>query len=74
MSKLAYHKPVIRIIESEEYNLLCASGSPASVGTIIRGKDIPGETSISGDAKQDSHHNLWSADDDQQYWPIDNDQ
>lgn len=74
MSKLAYHKPAIRTIESEEYNLLCASGYPASVGTIIRGNDITGETSISGDAKRHTHPDLWSADDDQQYWPIDNDQ
>lgn len=72
--RLVYHEPTISIIEIEEYNLLRASGAPAISGTIIRGADITGETSISGDAKQQFHPDLWSSDTDSPYWPIDNDE
>ncbi|MGM9714542.1 MAG: hypothetical protein ACI3Y5_10615 [Prevotella sp.] len=69
--RLAYHKPTIRTIKTEGWKLQCASGDSATLGTITRGDDITGETVISGDAKQDSHHNLWSADYDEQSWPTD---
>ena len=69
-----YHEPTISIIEIEEYNLLRASGAPVISGTITRGDDITGETSISGDAKQQFHPDLWSSDTDSPYWPIDNDE
>lgn len=69
-----YHEPTISIIEIEEYNLLTASGDPVISGTITRGDDITGETSISGDAKQQFHPDLWSSDTDSPYWPIDNDE
>ena len=72
--RLVYHEPTISIIEIEEYNLLRASGDPVISGTIIRGADITGETSISGDAKQQFHPDLWSSDTDSPYWPIDNDE
>ena len=72
--RLVYHEPTISIIEIEEYNLLRASGAPVISGTIIRGDDIKGETSISGDAKQQFHPDLWSSDTDYPYWPIDNDE
>ena len=72
--RLVYHEPTISIIEIEEYNLLRASGAPVISGTIIRGDDIKGETSISGDAKQQFHPDLWSSDTDSPYWPIDNDE
>ena len=72
--RLVYHEPTISIIEIEEYKLLCASGDPVISGTIIRGDDIKGETSISGDAKQQTHPDLWSSDTDSPYWPIDNDE
>ena len=72
--RLVYHEPTISIIEIEEYKLLCASGDPAISGTIIRGADITGETSISGDAKQQTQPDLWSSDTDSPYWPIDNDE
>lgn len=72
--RLVYHEPTISIIEIEEYNLLRASGDPVISGTIIRGDDITGETSISGDAKQQFHPDLWSSDTDSPYWPIDNDE
>ena len=72
--RLVYHEPTISIIEIEEYKLLCASGDPAISGRIIRGDDIKGETSISGDAKQQFHPDLWSSDTDSPYWPIDNDE
>ena len=45
--RLVYHEPTISIIEIEEYKLLCASGGPVISGTITRGDDITGETSIS---------------------------
>ena len=72
--RLVYHEPTISIIEIEEYKLLCASGDPVISGTIIRGADITGETSISGDAKQQTQPDLWSSDTDSPYWPIDNDE
>ena len=72
--RLVYHEPTISIIEIEEYNLLRASGDPVISGTITRGDDIKGETSISGDAKQQFHPDLWSSDTDSPYWPIDNDE
>ena len=72
--RLVYHEPTISIIEIEEYKLLCASGDPAISGRRIRGDDIKGETSISGDAKQQFHPDLWSSDTDSPYWPIDNDE
>ncbi|MCF2654618.1 hypothetical protein I6E46_06645 [Prevotella loescheii] len=72
--RLVYHEPTISIIEIEEYKLLYASGAPSISGTIIRGDDITGETSISGDAKQQFHPDLWSSDTDSPYWPIDNDE
>ncbi len=72
--RLVYHEPTISIIEIEEYNLLRASGDPTISGTIIRGADVTGETSISGDAKQQFHPDLWSSDTDSPYWPIDNDE
>ena len=72
--RLVYHEPTISIIEIEEYKLLCASGAPVISGTIKRGADITGETSISGDAKQQFHPDLWSSDTDSPYWPIDDDE
>ena len=72
--RLVYHEPTISIIEIEEYKLLCASSGPVISGTITRGADITGETSISGDAKQQFHPDLWSSDTDSPYWPIDNDE
>ena len=72
--RLVYHEPTISIIEIEEYKLLYASGDPVISGTIKRGDDITGETSISGDAKQQFHPDLWSSDTDSPYWPIDNDE
>ena len=72
--RLVYHEPTLSIIETEEYKLLCASGGPVISGTITRGDDITGETSISGDAKQQFHPDLWSSDTDSPYWPIDNDE
>ena len=72
--RLVYHEPTISIIEIEEYKLLCASGDPVISGTITRGADITGETSISGDAKQQTQPDLWSSDTDSPYWPIDNDE
>ena len=72
--RLVYHEPTISIIEIEEYKLLCASGDPVISGTITRGADITGETSSTGDAKQQTQPDLWSSDTDSPYWPIDNDE
>ena len=64
-----YQKPIVKVIKTEPHYLIMTSGNSEYIEI---GGDLPGN--ISGDAKQQTHPDLWSSDTDSPYWPIDNDE
>lgn len=64
-----YQKPLLRVIKAEPHYLFMISGNhePIEIGGDLH-------RNISGDAKRQTHPDLWSSDADSPYWPIDSDE